>query len=146
MFIFSNFSERLAEQMAEHGYNQTTLARALHTSRPKLALYMGGKHAPSYENFTALVQLFCCSADYLLGLTTQSPAACYRPVMPFSQRLNELLRASNTSLYALQKHTQLSWSVISRWRSGASNPSLYNLVKVAEYFDVTVDELLGRVS
>ncbi len=145
MFILSNFAERLAELMQENGLHQTALAQALNTSRPKLGLYLRAEHAPSYENFIALLAFFGCSADYLLGLTEQSPDLTYKPVLPFGARLRSLLGARGISVYAFQKATNFSWSVLYKWLGGKAAPSLYNLVKTAETLDISVDELLGRI-
>ena len=145
MFHLSNFSERLAELMQENDLNQTALAQALRTSRPKLGFYLRAEHAPKYENFIALLALFHCSADYLLGLTEQSPELAYKPVRPFGDQLRALLQARKITIYAFQKSTKFSWSVIYKWLNGTASPSLYNLVKIAETLDISVDELLGRI-
>ena len=145
MLNLSIFSERLAEFMQEKDLNQSTLAQALHTSRPKIGLYLRAEHAPTYANFIALLSYFGCSADYLLGLTDQTPAVSYREIRPFGSQLRNLLRERSLTIYAFQKKTNFSWSMIYKWLNGTAEPSLYNLVKTAETLDLSVDELLGRI-
>ena len=35
-------------------------------------------------------------------------------------------------------------SLVSNYENGYSTPDIYTLVKIADYFDVTLDELVGR--
>lgn len=145
MDILSNLRERLTELMDENGYTQTTLAQALGTPRPKLSLYLQGKHAPTYKNFVALITLFGCSADYLLGLTETVCEGTYSPVHAFGTRLRETLAQREMSLYVFQKRSRISWSVIYKWLGGKSDPTVYHLVQIADLLDMRVDELLGRI-
>ena len=62
----------------------------------------------------------------------------------FSDVFSNLLQDRNISSYKLTKDTGLSNGMISDWRSGKNIPSADNLVKLADYFGVSVDYLLGR--
>lgn len=35
-------------------------------------------------------------------------------------------------------------SLVSNYENGYSTPDVYTLIKIADYFDVTLDELVGR--
>lgn len=59
-------------------------------------------------------------------------------------RINELLDAEHISRYALAKRTGISQSAISNWLSGKKEPCIDSLWRLADYFDVTVDYLIGR--
>ena len=37
-----------------------------------------------------------------------------------------------------------SKSPISNWENGYALPDIYTLIKIADYFDVSLDELVGR--
>lgn len=63
----------------------------------------------------------------------------------FAQRLLELRKEKGISQAELAKQLQVSYSVVCYWETDRSEPTAPNLVKVADYFDVTVDYLLGRV-
>ena len=56
----------------------------------------------------------------------------------------ELLSATNTSAYRLTKDLGLSNSAISDWKSGKAKPSLDAIIKIANYFNVSADFLMGR--
>ena len=55
-----------------------------------------------------------------------------------------LLQERNISSYKLTKDTGINNGLISTWRKGVITPSAENLVKLADYFNVSVDYLLGR--
>ena len=63
----------------------------------------------------------------------------------FAQRLLELRKEKGISQADLAKQLQVSYSVVCYWETDRSEPTAPNLVKIADYFDVTVDYLLGRL-
>ena len=64
--------------------------------------------------------------------------------MDFAQRLNSIMEARSFSAYRISKDTGISDSLIGYWRRDEKQPTKDNLVKLADYFDVSVDYLLGR--
>lgn len=145
MDLLKNFSEQLAELIAEDNYTHTSLAAAMNTSRPKISLYLSAKRLPDFKSFVALIEFFNCSANFILGLSDfPNRNAVYKTVRPFKERLCEILKEKEVSQYKFIKETKISWSVFHGWRTGKSLPSVDNIVKIADYFECTVDYLLGR--
>ena len=139
-------SENLKELMSERNLNQTALAEAMGTCSSKMSSYVTGKRAPNYDTFIALISFFNCSADFLLGLKDYPcEEAEYKPVRPFGERLREVLQITGMSQYAFIKQSKISWGVFYNWLAGKSKPSVDNLIKLANYFDCSVDFILGRV-
>ncbi|MBR2617203.1 MAG: helix-turn-helix transcriptional regulator [Clostridia bacterium] len=62
----------------------------------------------------------------------------------FAERLLELRKEKGISQATLAKNLQVSFAVICYWETDRSEPTAPNLVKLADYFGVTVDYLLGR--
>jgi transcriptional regulator with XRE-family HTH domain len=62
----------------------------------------------------------------------------------FSEIFSKTMDDADVSSYRLTKETGIDNGLISKWRKGASVPSAEMLVKLADYFDVSVDYLLGR--
>ena len=58
------------------------------------------------------------------------------------ERIRRLCDESGISIAKLEQECGLANATIRRW--GASSPSAENLAKVADYFGVSVDFLLGR--
>ena len=65
--------------------------------------------------------------------------------MGFPERFSELIEARGITAYKLSKETGLSQALISQWKNGKQVPSADKLLLVAEYFDVSMDYLMGRV-
>lgn len=61
----------------------------------------------------------------------------------FSERLKELRAESGLSAMALGKSIGVSDMAILRWENGKSDITDENLKKLAEFFNVTTDYLLG---
>lgn len=62
----------------------------------------------------------------------------------FAERLLELRTECKLSQAELGKILKVSSSIISYWETDKSEPSAYNLVKIATFFNVSIDYLLGR--
>lgn len=54
-----------------------------------------------------------------------------------------LLQKNGISSYKLSKDTGISQTTLSNWKSGRSVPKQDKLQKIADYFGVTVDYLMG---
>ncbi|MBQ7370211.1 MAG: helix-turn-helix domain-containing protein [Clostridia bacterium] len=139
------FAERLKEYMQECGYNQTSLANATGIKNTNISDFLLGNHLPSYENFVKLLYVFQCSADYLLGLTEIHVEEVLHPVLPFGMRLLSLLNARGVSQERLKRELPVSGSVLYKWVHEKSAPSVESLLRLAEYFECSVDYLIGRI-
>ena len=64
--------------------------------------------------------------------------------MQLSQRLTCVMQSRNISAYKLSKDTGISDRLIGYWKNGDKLPVSDNLLKLAEYLDVSTDYLLGR--
>ena len=56
----------------------------------------------------------------------------------------ELLQRNGVSTYQASKATGIAQSVFSSWKNGISKPKADKLKKIADYFGVPTDYLLGR--
>ena len=64
----------------------------------------------------------------------------------FAERPLELRKEKNVSQAALAKAIGVSYSIVCYWETDRSEPTGVNLVKLADFFDCSVDYLLGRKS
>ncbi len=58
--------------------------------------------------------------------------------------LKEFRRFHNITQTALSKATQISQSTISAWERGSNIPNIADCVKLADFYGITLDELIGR--
>jgi len=56
----------------------------------------------------------------------------------------QLLQTNKVSAYKLAKDTGISQTTLSNWKSGRSIPKQDKLEKIADYFGVTIDYLMGK--
>ena len=61
----------------------------------------------------------------------------------FSLRLKELRQERGVRQIELAKKLDLSKGIISLWENGLREPSMYSLIKLAKFFNVTIDYLVG---
>ena len=64
-------------------------------------------------------------------------------VRKFCERLKELRKENNLSTTKLGVILKVSQSTIVRWENGLILPSICHLYKMAKFFDVTADYLIG---
>lgn len=70
--MINGLSEKLRALRLNHNYSQKQLAAMLEVSPSLISSYETGERMPSIENLKALSQVYHCSSDYLLGLTSQT--------------------------------------------------------------------------
>lgn len=62
----------------------------------------------------------------------------------FSDRLKELRTSNGLTMEQLGKNIGSTRGTIGNFENGNKKPSLDMLIKIADYFDVSVDYLIGR--
>ena len=67
-------------------------------------------------------------------------------MVTFNQRLKDLRKENNISQLELAKLLNMTKMAISHWESGHSEPSISQLIEISNYFDVTVDYLIGKTN
>lgn len=64
--------------------------------------------------------------------------------MKFSENLKTLRSACGAGQRQIAELLNISLKTVSHWETGYSEPSISQLIQLADYFDVTIDELVGR--
>lgn len=131
--------------MREAGYNERSLAKATGILNTSISNFLLDVSLPSYDALVSLLYAFNCSADYLLGLKDIPTEEPMHPVLPFSERLRAMMKSRHVTQQILKDEAKISTSVQYKWLSGKNNPSVESLIRLAEFFDCSVDYLIGRV-
>ena len=140
----SNTAERLKEFLILNNLNASSLAEQVKIDRSTISALLRGEHLPSFDTLVKLVTFFNCSADYLLGLTDDYPERAYAQKDDnFGERFRKILEKANVSQYKLEKEYKISSYLIYRWLHGISLPNAFYLIKLSQYLEVSVNELLG---
>ena len=61
----------------------------------------------------------------------------------FSKILKDLRQEKNVGQIELAKSIVVSKGIISLWENGLREPNMFSLIKLAQYFDVYIDFLVG---
>lgn len=61
----------------------------------------------------------------------------------FSKILKYLRQEKNVGQIELAKSVGVSKGIISLWENGLREPNMFSLIKLAQYFDVSIDFLVG---
>lgn len=110
-------------------------------------------YEPNYENLSMLVCIFDVSLDSLLSDYLEKSKERYLKIKEsdlmkntniFPQRLKELRLKKGLTQTELGKKIGIKQNSYSDWESGKNEPSLENLIKLADLLEVSVDLLLGR--
>ena len=65
-------------------------------------------------------------------------------MISFKERLKELRTERNITQQELGNLVNMSKMAISHWEKGHSEPSISELIILSNYFEVTVDYLIGK--
>ncbi len=66
--------------------------------------------------------------------------------MEFKESLKLLRKSNDLGQDKLADALNISPKTISHWETGYTEPSISQLIQLADFFDVTLDELTGRIN
>ena len=163
MFSSENFSSRLKELKDLRNISTRELALKLDVSTQTVGHWQTGYRTPPIEKIYAIADFFNVSLDYLVGRSefVSSPISTDFQVHDtlqlghcqeiseynneiFAKRFKELRKKNHLSILDLEDKIGVSMSTINHWESNLRSPSIKKIFKLAEYFNVSVDYLLGR--
>lgn len=62
----------------------------------------------------------------------------------FSERLRQLRKDNNITLKELAKEIEVTDATLSRYQNDVRKPNIDIIIKIANYFEVSIDYLLGK--
>lgn len=107
--------------------------------------WLTNKYLPNFENIIKLADYFKVNLDYLLGRTLNFEEVVSKKIPSFDVHFRKILLSHNSSQYKLLKDNIVSRGHLNSWLNKKHLPSVENLVKIADYLKISVDELVGRV-
>ncbi len=146
MVILSKFAENLSALMQEKNLNAPALGEILNMDRSNITRYLRGERLPNYHLFIRIIEYFNVSADVLLGRLDYCDVQEFQPVQPFGATFRKVLDETHISQYGIQKNLHFSSATTHAWLNNIRMPSIEHLEQLADYMDVSVDYLLGRIN
>lgn len=120
------------------GLRQEDVAKILGVSRQAYCTYENDKRQAGYETLIKLADYFGVSVDYLLGHDNEKEGI--RNMI----RLKELRTSIGLQQKEIASALNISKQSYSNYELGQREPSLNMLCTLADYFNVSVDYLLGH--
>ncbi len=138
--------KRLNELMEDSKINPEQLSNKLKLSGNAIVYdWLNEKYLPNYENIIKLADYFCCSIDYLLGLTENNSEVKFKQTPPFDLQLKKVMALKKTTQYKMIKDEVVHKSYFNKCFTIKHQPKIDTLIKLSNYFKISIDELVGRV-
>ena len=138
------FTSRLKEIMKEHDeMTPTELARVLKCDIHAVSRWLHESNFPRFSTLLKITDHFKITIDFLLGLSDDETFDRVATTSKFLERLSLLLKGQNLSKYQLAKELKIEQATISKWFAGSYMPETFYLIKLSNYFEVTIEYLLG---
>jgi len=99
---------------------------------------------PKPKVLMRIADYFNVSIEYLLAKTNDEYFAKAKSVSGFNERIESLRASKNLTYYQMSQILHLDESYFSKWKSNQYLPSLDFLFLIADFFNVSIDYLLGR--
>ena len=146
MAISKEFQIRFKELVGELGLkNKTEIAERMGITYATFAKIFNYGIYPTVPILIRIADFFGVSIEYLVGNTETEKFMKSDAPIKFTERLEELkLSKGISTTYELAQRIHIHRNNIAQWLKHDYIPSLDDLILIADYFDVTLDYLLGR--
>ena len=147
------FHEKLKMLRKKQGLTQKEVADFLGTVQGVYSKWERGVYEPNYEDLSMLACIFDVSIDFLLSEYLEISKESYLKLKKqkveekknlFSVRLKELRLQHGFSQEELANRIGINQSSYSDWETGKCKPNYEGLEKIADFFGVSLDWLVGR--
>lgn len=133
---------RIKELRTENGLTQQELAKILNVSSMSISFYENEQRKPDSEFIIACSRFFDVSTDYLLGKTYKRRIPREERFGAFSKRLKHVRELKGISQRQAAEDLNISPQNLSYYENGR-DAGYGLLVRMARYYDVTVEHLIG---
>lgn len=138
----SKFKETLNEILEDKEISYFKFAEMVGV--PATTLYNQKLFNPSLNSALKIVDYLSSSLDYFEGKTDKIICSFNKDyIINFYENLEKELTRQNIYKKQLCRECGITYRTLKRWKNGTL-PSYENLLKISNYLDVSMDELLGR--
>lgn len=144
MSVSSKFKNRLNELAEDCEVNKSALPDLIGVDYRSLSNALNYGIVPTPRILVRIADYFNIPIKYLLGNTDDDYFVKADPKSNFNSRLEQLCGEKKITYYKLSKDLHFDNSYITRWIKNNYLPSLELLELISDYFNVSIDYLLGR--
>ena len=148
MFSQKKFGDRLHALRKEQKLILEKFAEPLGVTKQAVGRWEKGERQPSLALLSKIAESYKISTDYLLGLLDrreqmqQGEGQMFSPEL-LSERIKLLRKQQGLTLEQFGVEIGVTKQTTSRWETGLRQPSLEMLARIAEFYGVSTDYLLG---
>ena len=144
MNILDCFVENLKDLMFDNQMSTKDLSNNLNLTLSQCQRYLRKANLPTFSTIVKIADYFNCSIDYMLGLAPYLIDDKLNYTPPFNETFTQILTNRGITRYQIHKALHISTYALSNWYHGERTPTIDSVMRLAEYFDCTIDTLLGR--
>ena len=139
------FSVRLEEIIEERGITKEDLAKGLGLKDCSMIYrWIKSVHVPTLSSANAVANFFNCSLDYLAGRTEDFKPVKAQELKPFGTQFRKVIKNAKISQNNIIKNLNISTHSIVSWLNNKTIPNFSSVIKLANYLNISIDELVGR--
>lgn len=142
--ISNVFTDTLRELMEDSHIDVSRLSEIINCDKAAIRRWLYKRYLPDPETVIKIADAFNVSSDYLFGLSDNKKFIKTTSSDNFYQRYAHLRDLNNYSDYIISKDCKIRDSAISKWKNIKRFPTIVSLLKLAVYFDCSLEYLLGR--
>ncbi len=137
------FVETLNEILEDKNISRAEFSKLINL-KPR-TIYNLKKYNPTIQNALMIVDYFSSSLDYFEKKTDEFNCSFNKNYkINFYSIMRNIMKAQNITKVKLCEDLGISHSSLDRWATGIL-PTYSNLIAIADYLDVSIDKLLGRI-
>jgi len=106
--------------------------------------WKNGKTMPTLTTANEIANFFNCSLDYLAGRTDDFKTVKAQSLKPFGENLRKAIDNSKFSQNKIIRELNVSTHSIVSWLNNKTIPNFSSVIKLADYLNISIDELVGR--
>ena len=144
MAISNTFKERLTELVEDCEVNKSELPNLISVDYRSLSNALNYGIIPTPRILIRIADYFNVSIKYLLGTSNDEHFNKAKVKSDFKTRFDFLCNEKSKTHYKVSKDLHFDQSYITRWLNRNYLPSLELLELLSDYFNVSIDYLLGR--
>jgi len=137
-----SFGESLTAIMIDKNVTTQMLAKHLGVAPESVNRWKNNSRDIRLSNLVAVCRYFDCGVDYLVGRSEINHKPNNKTLPRFSDSVRKVMERNGISQYRLRKETRFSGGHFNDWDNGAE-PQLSTIIELANYFDCSLDELVG---
>lgn len=139
------FLESLKEIMGAEDIGVAELSVRIGCNKSAIRRWMSKHYFPEPATLIKLSFSFNISIDYMFGLSDKRSIIPLYNSVDFYNRYIKLKNQKGVTDYKVAKECKIRSSTLSKWKSLNSLPETESLLKLALYFNCSMDYLLGLI-